>query len=64
MFFFSIKLKDINGLGEQYDIDSPWCFPIEVDINNYLYFKRNLGDTGELPDFDRLQNIHEYDDRD
>ena len=62
LFFFSVKLQDIrsNVLGQQYDLDSPWCFPVTVDTKNYRYFDRPFGEKGELPDFKTLQYIAEY----
>ncbi|MDR2444243.1 MAG: hypothetical protein LBE31_12095 [Deltaproteobacteria bacterium] len=60
LFFFSVALKDINNLKEQYNIESPWCWPVAVDFVNYQYFNRPFGDRWELPDFDKLKKIYEY----
>ncbi|MDR2387006.1 MAG: hypothetical protein LBE80_05395 [Deltaproteobacteria bacterium] len=60
LFFFSVALKDVNGLKDQYNIESPWCWPVTVDFINCQYFYRPFGDKGELPDFDKLKYIYEY----
>jgi hypothetical protein len=60
LFFFSIKLNDVNNLKEQYNIELPWCWPVAVDLINYQFFNRPFGDRGELPDFGKLKCISEY----
>jgi hypothetical protein len=57
--FLSIRLHDINGLGKQYEINSPWCYPIALELDGRS-ISRLSGSAGELPDFDSLKKITEY----
>jgi hypothetical protein len=74
MLFFSIKLKDPpdKKLSDIYDIESPWCFPVEdiavADVGNgglldrtRRGFARPL-DTigGEVPKFEDYKKREEY----
>jgi hypothetical protein len=57
LWFISASLKDINGLSDQYNVNSPWCWPVEVEpTSNTIQIKR----TRELPNFDQLSSINEY----
>lgn len=61
-YFLSIHFKQIETgpLHDHYDYNSPWCFPAEMDqggdkvwfIQRMSYKLVDLGDLGEVPDFD------------
>jgi len=71
VFFFSVKLKDIDGKGssmklsDRYDLNSPWCYPVKKRMIGTVYsfsrYSSSFERTGsELPDFKLLNNFDEY----
>jgi hypothetical protein len=57
--FFSVHFVASHPLGAQYDLDSPWCFPVYIPGSD-SYIARKIGRDGELPNFNLLSKITEY----
>jgi hypothetical protein len=57
--FLSISFTDVPGIvdAEHYDLESPWCFPVEIDGDYDHIFRVAKTIGGELPDLNDLYQL-------
>ena len=53
--FLSITFTEVPGVvkADEYDLKSPWCFPVKIDGDEYKSIVRwSANENGEVPDWD------------
>ncbi|MDR2302491.1 MAG: hypothetical protein LBF38_10680 [Deltaproteobacteria bacterium] len=59
LYFLSVHFNKAHPIAQHYDLSSPWCYPVTVNANKTV-IKRKFGRDGELPRYDLLMKIPEY----
>ncbi|MDR2387784.1 MAG: hypothetical protein LBE80_09415, partial [Deltaproteobacteria bacterium] len=59
LYFLSVHFNPNHPIGRHYDLSSPWCYPVTFNSDK-TSIKRKVGLDGELPRYDLLKKIPEY----
>ncbi|MDR2367620.1 MAG: hypothetical protein LBF58_05850 [Deltaproteobacteria bacterium] len=59
LYFLSVHFNAGHPIGRHYDLSSPWCYPVTINLDRTI-IKRKFGRAGELPRYELLNKIPEY----